>query len=403
MQNEMTLSEAEPVVRSLCAAGQVDRAVRLARRSGISVSASSEVFRMGMLTLFRRDRMSELASILFKNEELRAISPVPVAELLQRMFDLQDYAGFLKQVHRFHLQADLGKQIDTSLKALLESGQVETANAYRLKLTQPRSPIKEGSTNHDRSIHSSCVLCDTAVVALKRIDKRGVRKRGRHCCEFFVGESVVASIYHHEDGLRIYIHCPSDRLDSLLEMAEYGQIKPVHRKDPETVKRSKRPFVATAYCKTDVEMIMPLAAFANQFRVPQPVQPNRPAAVEAVLQPQARVKHLEGARREQTLNVVERNPKARAACLNTHGTKCSVCELDFEEAYGILGRGFIHVHHLIPIATLEQEQHIDPVEDLRPVCPNCHAMLHRRMPPYTISELRRIRLVAAGLKQDNQA
>jgi 5-methylcytosine-specific restriction protein A len=30
---------------------------------------------------------------------------------------------------------------------------------------------------------------------------------------------------------------------------------------------------------------------------------------------------------------------------------------------------------------------VDPVKDLEPVCPNCHAMLHRKDPPYSIEEL----------------
>jgi predicted HNH restriction endonuclease len=31
---------------------------------------------------------------------------------------------------------------------------------------------------------------------------------------------------------------------------------------------------------------------------------------------------------------------------------------------------------------------VDPVADLRPVCPNCHAVLHRRIPAYSIEEVR---------------
>jgi hypothetical protein len=32
---------------------------------------------------------------------------------------------------------------------------------------------------------------------------------------------------------------------------------------------------------------------------------------------------------------------------------------------------------------------IDPIKDLRPVCPNCHSMLHQRKKPcFTIAELR---------------
>ncbi|HBI00952.1 MAG TPA: HNH endonuclease, partial [Flavobacterium sp.] len=66
------------------------------------------------------------------------------------------------------------------------------------------------------------------------------------------------------------------------------------------------------------------------------------------------------------------------------------CELNFEETYGNMGYKFIHVHHLTPVSTVGKEYKVNPVEDLRPVCPNCHAMLHRRNPPLTIEELREI-------------
>jgi len=86
----------------------------------------------------------------------------------------------------------------------------------------------------------------------------------------------------------------------------------------------------------------------------------------------------------------ERNVYARDACLRHHGYTCKVCELNFEETYGNMGYKFIHVHHLTPVSTVGKEYKVNPVEDLRPVCPNCHAMLHRRNPPLTIEELREI-------------
>jgi 5-methylcytosine-specific restriction protein A len=54
----------------------------------------------------------------------------------------------------------------------------------------------------------------------------------------------------------------------------------------------------------------------------------------------------------------------------------------------MLGEGFIHVHHLNPIATIAEEYELDPENDLRPVCPNCHAMLHRKKETLSIEELR---------------
>lgn len=105
--------------------------------------------------------------------------------------------------------------------------------------------------------------------------------------------------------------------------------------------------------------------------------------------------YTEGAKRQVRVNAYERNAKARAACLHAHGTRCVVCAFDFEARYGELGRGFIHVHHLKPLALTDGAYKLDPVADLRPVCPNCHAMLHRGASVLTVEELK-LRLGAGG-------
>lgn len=83
----------------------------------------------------------------------------------------------------------------------------------------------------------------------------------------------------------------------------------------------------------------------------------------------------------------ERSPKARQACIDHHGTSCVVCGLDFKERYGKLGTGFIHVHHLNPLK--KGVAKVDPKKDLRPVCPNCHCMLHRGKTLLSPEELRK--------------
>jgi 5-methylcytosine-specific restriction protein A len=87
----------------------------------------------------------------------------------------------------------------------------------------------------------------------------------------------------------------------------------------------------------------------------------------------------------------ERNPHARRVCLAHHGTSCAACGFSFEAVYGPEGEGFIHVHHLVPAAQLGPGYELDPVGDLVPLCPNCHAMAHRRRIPYTVAELRAMR------------
>ena len=54
-----------------------------------------------------------------------------------------------------------------------------------------------------------------------------------------------------------------------------------------------------------------------------------------------------------------------------------ICGFDFGQKYGELGKGYIEVHHIKSLATLEQEVVINPETDLICVCENCHRMLHR--------------------------
>lgn len=100
--------------------------------------------------------------------------------------------------------------------------------------------------------------------------------------------------------------------------------------------------------------------------------------------------YVEGAVQSIIVNAYERNPKARAACLDYYGFLCQACGFNFEEKYGKLGKGFIHVHHVVPLAEIGQQYEVDPLRDLVPLCANCHAMIHREIPALTLSELKLI-------------
>lgn len=96
----------------------------------------------------------------------------------------------------------------------------------------------------------------------------------------------------------------------------------------------------------------------------------------------------EGAKQQVTVNAYERNLDARRQCIEHHKTSCVICTLSFESVYGKIAEGFIHVHHLRPLSEIGEEYKIDPVNDLRPVCPNCHAVLHLKRPPFSIEEVK---------------
>ena len=98
----------------------------------------------------------------------------------------------------------------------------------------------------------------------------------------------------------------------------------------------------------------------------------------------------EGAVKTIAINAYERNPKARKICIEHYGTVCFVCRFSFQNKYGPVGRGYIHVHHLTTMSALREDYVIDPIRDLRPICPNCHAIIHTCKPPHTIEEMRKI-------------
>ena len=97
---------------------------------------------------------------------------------------------------------------------------------------------------------------------------------------------------------------------------------------------------------------------------------------------------LEGSVYRLTVNAYERNPNARRRCIEKHGTDCCICGFSFGSAYTEIAKGYIHVHHLRPLNEIGKEYSVDPIEDLRPVCPNCHAVLHLRTPAYSIEEVK---------------
>lgn len=95
-----------------------------------------------------------------------------------------------------------------------------------------------------------------------------------------------------------------------------------------------------------------------------------------------------GAVRQVSVNAYERDPRACEKCIRHHGATCSVCGFNFGEFFGNIGRGFIRAHHIMPLPPPGKEYTLNPVKDMRPVCPNCHAMLHRTQEPMKIEDLK---------------
>ena len=103
---------------------------------------------------------------------------------------------------------------------------------------------------------------------------------------------------------------------------------------------------------------------------------------------------LDGSVSQVSRNVYERKRSNRNACISHNLTEagrilCAICSMDFEELYGDIGRGYIHIHHVHPLGEQQPLSDFDPTIHLKPVCPNCHAMLHKKQgkSAFTLAEI----------------
>ncbi len=99
--------------------------------------------------------------------------------------------------------------------------------------------------------------------------------------------------------------------------------------------------------------------------------------------------------RERNGKLVDRKKKMALKQLNR--LVCEICDFDFELVYGGRGHGFIECHHTKPLSGLSPDGETTTMSDLSLVCSNCHRMIHRSKPWFSVQELRE--LVHAGTDQ----
>jgi 5-methylcytosine-specific restriction protein A len=89
--------------------------------------------------------------------------------------------------------------------------------------------------------------------------------------------------------------------------------------------------------------------------------------------------------RERSRKLVEAK---KTACLKATGAlRCEACGFEFGLAYGERGRGFIEVHHALPVHQLSPGVKTR-LGDLHLLCANCHRMVHARRPWLTLNQLK---------------
>lgn len=167
---------------------------------------------------------------------------------------------------------------------------------------------------------------------------------------------------------------PSEKLFALVSELNTAVIERIGSQNYRLAKRSQN--------KYEPKIIEFLHQELNQ-PIPEPgVDLQLPEEISEIKAP------YEGTRKQISVNAYERNRVARDTCLKHYGFRCSVCAQCMSEIYGTVAEELIHVHHCKPLSEIQEGYEVDPIKHLRPVCPNCHAVIHRRKPPYTIEEVK---------------
>lgn len=91
--------------------------------------------------------------------------------------------------------------------------------------------------------------------------------------------------------------------------------------------------------------------------------------------------------RERNRELVKR--KRDAVLRETGRLACEVCDFDFHARYGEQGRGFIEVHHLLPLHALAPGSRTR-MHDLAVLCANCHRMVHAKSKWLTLLQLKEL-------------
>lgn len=164
---------------------------------------------------------------------------------------------------------------------------------------------------------------------------------------------------------------------------------PAHQKAIQIASRSR---IHTTTARDHSQSVVEFLSRDLSVQLPQPdyAQPSMPRVGGASGTSRQKSPLSEGAPTQVLASRFERNRAARQRCIEYHGTRCIACGIDLTERYGPAAAGLIHVHHLEPLSASRRQYKVDPVRDLRPVCPNCHAVIHLTDPPRTISQVRRL-------------
>jgi hypothetical protein len=243
--------------------------------------------------------------------------------------------------------------------------------------------------SHQNGDPDGRTLCDSFLLALKALDPTVVRHEAPSTCSFRAERHAsFAFVYHYKTDahLKIYFRAASgERPDPLPD------VPITRRKSTNTAWAKLFPESLRLEAQAQIEPVTTFL-FDSSYQLAESRKGSKRGGRRPDYAPPEELLDngalFEGGLRRIVVNRYERSPAARARCIAHHGSRCIVCGFDFGQVYGVAFLGFIHVHHLTPLGSIRSSYRLDPIRDLRPVCPNCHAAIHRTDPPFSPEEIK---------------
>jgi hypothetical protein len=247
--------------------------------------------------------------------------------------------------------------------------------------------------NHRTCSQTSRALCDALIELLRQnIPQFRCSESENWCAPYADGHPRFAFVQHYSKSA-IKVYCLGDAAE-IQEVALSAGLQVMLRRNV----RANDAWGARFCCQLVINSIGDVDSavrvlMETSYRISllttanaRSAKPSNTALIAEEILPSA--EYCEGSVTTILVNRFERNRNARAQCIKMHGLTCWVCGFNFEATYGKPGKGLIHVHHIRPLATIKRGYKVDARNDLCPICPNCHALIHRKDPPYSLDEAR---------------
>lgn len=246
--------------------------------------------------------------------------------------------------------------------------------------------------NHDNASNESQGLCQNLLKELRKYNSDVTLNESKDTCAVFVeGRNRFAYVYHRSKGefIRVYF-----RGDISVAPALQKELSITINIRPKIEKGWDKEFPYFMEIDSNEQILVAAKiVYLNAYPLSEK-KSRKKEHTEHVAIPEELPKNIsttsffEGSAKTISVNIYERNPIARKICIAHYKCTCQICKFDFESVYGDLGRGIIHVHHILPLSQIGEGYRVDPLSDLIPVCPNCHAVIHRKNPHLSVDVLK---------------